>query len=230
MPAINYCIYKLNIWCIPTTEIATWWQVVIAAVAVGFAIKAIRATNATSQAVLDRDQKILEAKRAAFLSPLTNEVYEVLVRTYQIKNLLAGDQSQDAYEHTFHTLLILETPCIERCIGVIEAFRAKEASELTKCSLAISKCHNFVRGNPLEKLADAADRKTMAPSLQSIVKDLETTFSSSLEVISVASGIAATSANAANWAASRPLFVPRNEPDKNGHATTPPLKNAPVVP
>lgn len=91
MTTTNYCIYSTNTWCIPTTEIATWWHVVIAAVAVIFAIIAIFAANRTSRSVLERDQRILDAKRAAFLVPLRNEIHAILVRTYQLKNLIATD-------------------------------------------------------------------------------------------------------------------------------------------
>lgn len=209
MPAINYCLYKTNIWCIPTTEIATWWQVVIAAVAVVFAIRAIQATNATSQAVLNRDKNILDRKRAAFLSPLTNEIYAVLVRTYQIKNLNETDDSKQAAQHIVNVLSWLEMPCVERCIGVIEAFTSEESIQLTKCSLAISKAHNFVKGNPLQKLEDPISRKVVMSSVPLVIQDFEKVFSEALAVMAKAAGLSTTAAAAADQATKSPLLVPR---------------------
>jgi hypothetical protein len=232
MPAINYCLYKTNIWCIPTTEIATWWQVVIAAVAVYFAIRAIKATNATSQAVLERDKSILDAKRAAFLIPLTNELYAVLVRSHQIKDLNESDNSKQASEHILNVLAWLEIPCVERCIGIIEAFTKDEAIHLTKCSLTISKAHNFVKGNPVEKLEDPASRKLVMSSFPLVAQDLKKVFSEALAVMAKASGLGTTVAAAANQATRSPLLVPReslvsSQPDVT---PTPPSKNPPDGP
>lgn len=210
MPTINYCIYKTNVWCIPTTEIATWWQVVIAALAIIFAIRAIKATNATSQSVLNRDQRILDAKRSAFLAPLMNECYEVLVRTYQIKQLLENNHSKDAYDQILTTIYLLDTPCIERRIAIIEAFKNYEATQLTKCSLTISKCQNFSKGNPKEKLEDDEERATLTNSFNAIVVDLERNFSKGLNIFSKASGLAVTPEGAARFAKERPLLSLRN--------------------
>lgn len=232
MPAINYCVYKTNIWCIPTTEIATWWQVVIAAIAVAFAIRAIQATNATSQAVLNRDKNILDRKRAAFLTPLANEIYAVLVRTYQIKNLIETDDSKQAAQHTVNVLSWLEMPCVERCIGVIEAFTSDESIQLTKCSLTISKAHNFVKGNPSQKLEEPHARKVVMSSVPLVVQDLEKVFTEALAVMAKAAGLSATAAAAADQATKSPLLVPRESlsPSHLDIAPTPPSRTPPVVP
>lgn len=209
MPAINYCIYKTNIWCIPTTEIATWWQVVIAAVAVVFAIRAIKATNETSKAVLDRDQRILDAKRAPFLVPLRNEIHAILVRTYQMKNLVEGDNSQEAFEHTFSILRLMEMPCAERSIGIIEAFKEDEAQNLTDCSVVIARAHNFVAGNSSNDLADPVQRKLLYPSIASLLGNLERIFSKSYQTFSGATGKPADLSSVKAYADNEPILLTR---------------------
>lgn len=231
MPATNYCIYSTNIWCIPTTEIATWWQVVIAAVAVIFAIRAIQATNKTSRSVLERDQRILDAKRSAVLAPLLNECYAVLVRTFQIKLLLQNNHSKDAYDQILTTFSLMEAPCIERCVLVIEAFKKDEATQLTRCSLTISKCHNYIKGNPREKLEDDEERATLTSSFNGMVDDLERNFSEGMKIFSKASGIPGTPEDAAKFAQEHPLLLPRKTvKNPQREASTPPVQPPPAGP
>lgn len=211
MPAINYCIYKTNIWCIPTTEIATWWQVAIAAIAVFFAVKAIRATNETSKAVLDRDQRILDAKRKAFLTALATETDEILIRVHQMRNLFDDDKSKKGYEHTFHVLRLLEGHCIERCIEIVESFKSNEARLLTKCSLSLAKAHAFVKGNEDTDLADDLARGALMASFDALLKDMLNTFSTSAEVFAKSAGLTFDSAGVAAYARDHPLRLSRAE-------------------
>ena len=120
-----------------------------------------------------------------------------------------SDNSQDAFEHTFTILKLMEMPCTERCIEIIEAFKGKEAVHLTDCSVVVSRAHNFVKGNSSDDLADPLRRKLLRSSFTSLLGNLERIFSQSYVTFSISTGTSADLATVVSYAASEPIILTR---------------------